>query len=155
VLFSSECLGWIQTENREHLLLEGGLPPILVIGVGQSRALRVLSIIDAFERVVDITLYNLFQLNVRLFPGQDFTYPSAVILQQVLVYGERDLQPVDERECRYIFTAVEKFDQLVSYRVSQTPIQYWQYIKIDQCLNMSVMNARPFSICNACSKLME
>ena len=33
--------------------------------------------------------------------------------QQVLVRGVRDLQFVDERECRYIFTAVENLGKLV------------------------------------------
>ena len=44
-----------QRENREYLLLKGGLTPILVAGMGQSLMLRVhpLSFITALERVVD------------------------------------------------------------------------------------------------------
>ena len=53
-------------ENREYLLLEGGLPLILVAGMGRSLVLRVhlLPVIATFERVVDGTLHSLLQLNV-------------------------------------------------------------------------------------------
>jgi len=55
VLFHSKGSEWIRRENREHQLLEGRLPLILVVGTGQSLALRVyfLSVIAMFERVVN------------------------------------------------------------------------------------------------------
>ena len=68
VLFHSEGSEWIRGENREHQLLEGRLPPILVACMGRSLALQVyfLSVIAMFERVVNWTLYSLLQLNIRL-----------------------------------------------------------------------------------------
>ena len=55
VLFRSEGSEWIWRENRECLLLEGGLPRILVINMGQSLALWVclLPVITLLERVAD------------------------------------------------------------------------------------------------------
>ena len=55
VLFCSEASERINREIWEHLLLEGGLPPILVASIGQSLALRVhlFSIVVEFKRVVD------------------------------------------------------------------------------------------------------
>ena len=55
--------------------------------MGRSLAPRVylFFIITAFERVVDGTLHNLLQLNVRLGPGHDFTHPIDVMLQQMFV----------------------------------------------------------------------
>ena len=35
------------------------------------------------------------------------------MLQQMFVYGVRNLQPIDERECRGIFTAVGNLGELV------------------------------------------
>ena len=71
-------------DNQEHLLFEGMLPPILVVGMGRSFELRVhlLPIVAALERVVDEAL---LQLDVALSSGHDFTHPSDVMLQQVLV----------------------------------------------------------------------
>ena len=113
VLFSFEGSEWIQRGNRERMLLEGELPPIMVAGMGQSLVLWVclLSTKAPFKRLVDGTLCSLLQLNVRLGPGQDFTHPRDVVLQQVLV-KVRDLQSADECECGYIFTAIENFDKL-------------------------------------------
>jgi len=52
VLLRSERLEWIWGENEEHLLLEGGLPSALVVGMGRSLALRAHhpSVVAAFER---------------------------------------------------------------------------------------------------------
>jgi len=73
VLFCSKSSEWIWKENRERLLLEDGLPLILVAGMGRSFTLRVhlLSFTAAFERMIDRTLHSLLQLNVRL--GRDRT----------------------------------------------------------------------------------
>jgi len=65
VMFRLEGLEWTWREDRERLLLEGGLSPILIIGIGWSLALRVhlLYIIIMFEREVDGALHSLLQLN--------------------------------------------------------------------------------------------
>ena len=83
MLFRYERSEWIQRENRECLLLEGWVPPILVADMGQSLVLRVhlLSIIITIERVVDETLYSFLQLNVRLGSRQNLTHPSDAMLQ--------------------------------------------------------------------------
>ena len=83
MLFYSKGSAWIQRKNWECLLLESGLPPFLVAGVGQGLLLQVhfLSFITASESVVGETLHSFFQLNVRLGSGQDFTHPSDTMLQ--------------------------------------------------------------------------
>ena len=115
VLFYSEGSKWILRENQERLLLEGRLPLILIISMHRSLPLRVhlLFVIVAFERVVDGTLHSLLQLNARLASKQDLTHSCDIMLQQIFVQGVRNLQPADERECRYIFTAVGNFGEPV------------------------------------------
>ena len=83
MLFHSQGSECIRRENQERLLLKGGLPPILIAGMGWSLALRVylLSVTAAFERVVDLTLHIFLQLNVRLGLGQDFTHMCDIVLQ--------------------------------------------------------------------------
>ena len=83
VLFSSKGSAWIWRENWKCLLLESGLLPSLVAGIGQGLMLRVhlLSFIAASESVIGKTLHSFFQLNVRLGSGQDFTHPSDTMLQ--------------------------------------------------------------------------
>ena len=66
----------------------------------------------AFERLVDGTLHSLFQLNIRLGSRHDFTHLCDIILHHMFVSGVRDLQSADERECRYIFTAVGNLGKL-------------------------------------------
>ena len=52
VLLRSE---WIWRENQERLLLEDGLLPVLVVGMGRSLAMRAhpFFVIAVFEKVVD------------------------------------------------------------------------------------------------------
>ena len=66
ILFCPEGSEWTRREDREHLLLEGGLPPILITDMGRSLVLRVcfLSAMVVLERVIDGTLHSLLQLNV-------------------------------------------------------------------------------------------
>jgi len=70
-LFLLEGSEWIQKENRKCLLLEGGLPLILIIGMGQNLSLRVclLPVVLVLKEVVDETLHSFLQLNVRLVSG--------------------------------------------------------------------------------------
>jgi len=55
VLLRSEGSEWIGGENREWLLLEGGLPPILVAGMNRGFALRIhlLPLVVVLKRVAD------------------------------------------------------------------------------------------------------
>jgi len=71
VFFHFEHLEWIRRDSRECLLLEGGLPPILVTSIGQSLVMRIylFSVVVALERVVDRTIHSLLQLNIRLGLG--------------------------------------------------------------------------------------
>ena len=86
--------------------------PILVGGMDRNFTLRVhlLSVIAALEGVVDGTFHSLLQLDIGLGSGQDFTHSSNALLQQCL-YGGRNLQPVNEYECRDILTVVGNFGQ--------------------------------------------
>ena len=86
VLFHPEGSKWIRRENRESMLLEGGLPLILVSGMGWNLSLRVrlLSVVVTLEGVVDETIHSFLQLKLRLDSRQDFTHPSDVILQEIL-----------------------------------------------------------------------
>ena len=87
MLVCHEGLEWIWRENWEHLLLEGGLPLILVVGMRQSFALRIhlLPVVAALEGVVDGTLHSFLQLDVGLGSGQNFTRSSDVMLYQMFI----------------------------------------------------------------------
>ena len=58
----------MDSERESETPAEGGLPPILVVGMDRSLTLLVhlFTIIIAFERVVDGTLHSLLRLNVSL-----------------------------------------------------------------------------------------
>jgi len=71
VLLCLEGSEWIQRENWERLLLEGGLPPNSRFWNLSEFSLRVhlLLVLAAFEGVVDKTLHSFLQLNVRMGSG--------------------------------------------------------------------------------------
>jgi len=59
-----------------------------------------------------VELFITFLIGYRTDLEIDLTHPSDIVFQQMLVQGMRNLQSVDEHECRYIFTAIRNFDNL-------------------------------------------
>ena len=47
------------------------------------------------------SLYCLLQVDVRLCSVENFTHPSDIVLEEMLVQGVRNIQYVDEREQRH------------------------------------------------------
>ena len=76
------------------------------------RRLRLSSTITRLCGVVEKSFHYILQLVVRLCLGENLANPSDVVLQEVFIQGMRHLQPVDERECRYVFTTVGDLGEL-------------------------------------------
>jgi len=68
VLFHLEGLNWIQWEDQEHMSFVGWLPPIRITGIDWGFVLRLqlLSVIAAFERLIDRAFHCFLHLDVRL-----------------------------------------------------------------------------------------
>ena len=76
------------------------------------RRFRLSSDIVVLHGMVEGNFHCFLQLDVRLCSGENFAHPSNIVLEEVLVHGVRNLQPVDERESRDIFIAVRDLDEL-------------------------------------------
>ena len=62
--------------------------------------------------MVEGSLHCFIQLDVGLSSRPELAHSSNIVLEEVLVKGVRNLQPVDECECRDILTAVGDFGEL-------------------------------------------
>ena len=74
--------------------------------------LQLSSTIAWFRRVVGGSLHRLFELDVRLSSGKDFTHLGSITLQEVFVQRISDLQPGDERVAE---TSSPQLETLISW----------------------------------------